>query len=388
MPPKKTVTNPVTTIRGPAYSDGDAGHRPSKANYTRADEEVFMQKVAGRWMEQTGRAQEGRTYSLNKLPAGYELWERPRPSDPRHFDKWLYGHPNHKTFDSPYRFYPHFEFLMRGGHGTCTCDMCKKGKPSPRSSVSVPALPRGRPPLHKGPVDEEGTPDVFQSLFTLLKSERTLTRKIEERASMDWRAEKPLVDSIANSARPPSFVPRHGEIVLYLSPLTQGHELRQDNVSHEFKIFDTRTSRYTGAPRWLAGIVTERPSRTPHIKDLEPKGKNSSTTKNQSVNITGFRIEPLPAPGSKDKNISKQHTYTSLDLIRPFTFWKTCLHGIPEPLLPSLSSTVRSSRGIGHMRRYTPEASSSAPKATGSATWSVSYHNLPGPTPHHQNPQQ
>lgn len=59
MPPKKTVTNPVTTIRGPAYSDGDAGHRPSKANYTRADEEVFMQKVAGRWMEQTGRAQEG-----------------------------------------------------------------------------------------------------------------------------------------------------------------------------------------------------------------------------------------------------------------------------------------------------------------------------------------
>ncbi|KAL8688813.1 MAG: hypothetical protein Q9218_005364 [Villophora microphyllina] len=191
MPPRKKIIGPVTTIKGPEYSDADASHRPNKPTYTRANEEIFMQKVATRWMQEQGLAQAGRTYSLDKLPAGYELWHRPRPSDPNHMDKWLYGHPNHKTFDSPYRFYPHFRYLMHNCSGICTCDICKKGKTSPRSSISAPAAfpkPRGRPalrpPLQKGPTDEEGTPDVFQSLFTLLRSESTLMRNIEEKASM------------------------------------------------------------------------------------------------------------------------------------------------------------------------------------------------------------
>ncbi|KAI4089492.1 MAG: hypothetical protein L6R37_008029 [Teloschistes peruensis] len=304
----------VTKIQGPTYSDGDASHRPTnRPDLRKANEQGYLQKLALKWMQEVGMAKIGKNYSLDQLPAGYEVWERPRTNDPNHFDKWLFGHPNHKTFDSPNRFFPHFVYLMRNGSENCTCKMCNVG-----NSKSLP-VPMAEPspqkaPLHKGPVDEQGMPDVFQHLFTLLKSEGTLTREIEEPFSMDWRAEQPLVEAMANSTRE-SYIPRHGEIVMYLKPrpFLQGHELRQDISSHEFKVYDTKTSQYIGTPQWLAGIVAEMPPLIP-----------------PNMTVFGFRIEPLPTPGSKDQGINKEHTYAPINLIRPFAFWQTCLHGIPE----------------------------------------------------------
>lgn len=53
----------MTVIRGPEYSDGDASHRPHKTNYTRANEEAFMQKIATKWMEEEGGGVRGKFMS-------------------------------------------------------------------------------------------------------------------------------------------------------------------------------------------------------------------------------------------------------------------------------------------------------------------------------------
>ena len=80
---------------------------------------------------------------------------------------------------------------MQHGNGEpCQCDMCgtkgrKLGLKKPVGHPPAATKRHTRPaPLTRGPVDEEGTPDVFCSLFTLLKSEGTLSRVIEERASL------------------------------------------------------------------------------------------------------------------------------------------------------------------------------------------------------------
>ncbi|KAL8872476.1 MAG: hypothetical protein Q9174_001906, partial [Haloplaca sp. 1 TL-2023] len=217
--------------------------------------------------------------------------------------------------------------------------MCKKNKTSPSSSVAAPTTvpkPRGRPPvrpaLNKGPVDEEGTPDVFRSLFTLLKNEGRVTRQIEERASLDWRAERPLVDGfVSKVSKQPSFIPRQGEIVLYVRPSSPPFELHQEPSSGHIKTYDPLLEEFLDYPNWLAGLVIQVPDSSLKTSDLSPSlhPETASGTK-KSVNLNGFRIEPLPSPNSQDKNVSKQHTYVPLHLIRPFCFWQTCLQGIPE----------------------------------------------------------
>ncbi|KAL8899572.1 MAG: hypothetical protein Q9192_001512 [Flavoplaca navasiana] len=328
MPPKRISGGPTAVIKGPAFSDGDATHRPEGGNLTRANEDGYLQFLAEKWMkEEVGGAQP----DVNGF-CGLGVRESPISF----IDRWLYGHPDGKRFDSPNRFYPHFKYLMQHGNGEpCKCDMCgtKGRKPGPKKHVGPPPAATKRQtrptPLTRGPVDEEGTPDVFCSLFTLLKSEGTLSRVIEERASLDWRAERPLVRRHANSIpKQPAFIPRTGEIVLYLRPLPPGVQLRQDPQTHQFSLHDTINNRPAGIPKWVAGVVTQVPSTAPTTASLYPPPDESSD--GPPLNQTGFRIEPLPSPNSSDKNLSKQHTYTPLYLIRPFAFWQHLLAGIPE----------------------------------------------------------
>ncbi|KAI4093539.1 MAG: hypothetical protein LQ339_007677, partial [Xanthoria mediterranea] len=342
MPPKRISGGPMVVVQGPAYSDGDASHRPETGNLTRANEDGYLQTLAEKWMrEEVGAAQPGRRYTLDRLPAGYQAWERPRPNNPKHVDRWLYGHPDQKRFDSPNRFYPHFKYLMQHGNGeACQCDLCgSKGRTrGPSKSTARPQAATKRPtqpaPLNRGPVDEEGTPDVYCSLFTLLKNEGTLSRTIEERASLDWRAEKPLVQKFASVIpKQPAFIPRSGEIVLYIRSLPPGIQLQQDPKTHHFSLHDTIRNRPAGSPKWLAGVVTQTPSTPLDSASLypPPPGDGTHPTDSPSLNQSGFRIEPLPSPNSSDKNLSKQHTYTPLHLIRPFAFWQHLLAGTLEP---------------------------------------------------------
>ncbi|KAL8672016.1 MAG: hypothetical protein Q9168_003521, partial [Polycauliona sp. 1 TL-2023] len=312
MPPKRVSSGPRVVVQGPAYSDGNASHRPEGGNLTRANENGYLQVLAEKWMREE-------------------------------VDRWLYGHPDKKgRFDSPNRFYPHFKYLMQHGNGeSCKCDLCgpsKGRKPGPKASTTTRPQPATKPqtrpvPLTRGPVDEEGTPDVYCSLFTLLKNEGTLSRAIVESASLDWRAERPLVKKMANIiSKQPAFVPRNGEMALYLRPLPSGVQLRQDPKTHLFYLHDSINNRPAGHPKWLAGVVTQVPSPPPSPSSLHPlpPERADQTSAPTSLNRTGFRIEPLPSPNSSDKNLSKQHTYIPLHLIRPFTLWQILLCSIPE----------------------------------------------------------
>ncbi|KAL9600914.1 MAG: hypothetical protein Q9219_002849 [cf. Caloplaca sp. 3 TL-2023] len=286
-------------------------------------------------------------------------WKR-KPEELKKIDRWLYGHPEHKFFDSPYQFYPHWKFLLNFGNGElCNCALCtgKSNHKSRRSSTkSVAALePQTRKaqallPLRNGPVDEEGTPDVYCALFTLLKHEGGLKRKIEERQSLDWRAEKPLVDTFAGEIpNQPSFLPREGEIVLYLRPLPSPLELRQDRQSHHFKIYNPTAGSYVEEyPQWLAGIVTQVPTSPPTVSSLSIPPPSTA-----SLNSSGYRISPLPSPNSSNKLLSKQQTYTSLHLIRPFCLHPHILAGIPpSDQHESISNSLTASATVSLIDRH------------------------------------
>ncbi|KAL8994131.1 MAG: hypothetical protein Q9188_007156, partial [Gyalolechia gomerana] len=283
---------------------------------------------------------------------------------------WLYGHPSKKLFDSPYQFYPHWKFLLNYGSGeSCKCKLCNSTSINRKarqrtnrgsSSSSIAPKSRGPPPFQKGPVDEEGTPDVYSSLFTLLRNEKTLKRKIEERASLDWRAEKPLVDKfVCSIPLQASFLPRQGEVVLYLRPTSSPLELRQDLESCHVRVYDPRTDSYKDSPpQWLAGIVTQVPVSSPTVSSLYPSSASSTPISNiipsePSLNASGYRISPLPSVNSSNKLLSKQQTYTSLHLIRPFSLQSHILAGIPPSLLhESITNALTASATISMIDRH------------------------------------
>lgn len=52
----------MVVVQGPAYSDGDASHRPESGNLTRANEDGYLQTLAEKWMkEEVGAAQPGKS---------------------------------------------------------------------------------------------------------------------------------------------------------------------------------------------------------------------------------------------------------------------------------------------------------------------------------------
>ncbi|KAL8978267.1 MAG: hypothetical protein Q9177_006444 [Variospora cf. flavescens] len=320
---------------------------------------AYLQKIATKWMdEEAGGAEKGRIYTLPALPTGYTLWERPRQSA-KHVDRYLCGHPSHKCFDSPNRFYPHWKFLLNYGSGqACSCDLCASlpSKSSRHSSPSPTALSRKlgarvlqQRLLQNGPVDEEGTPDIFRSLFTLLKSEGQLERKIEEKASLDWRAEKPLVDLFASTIpNQPSFLPRYGEMVFYLRPLPPHLQLCYDPSTQIFRIWDNNSSTYASSPpKWLAGIITQVPS-------ILPTELNSADHDSNNLTTTGYRIQALPSPSSTQKYLSKQHTYTPLSLIRPFFLHSNTLYCIsPSTYHPSIANALTLSATVSLIDKHT-----------------------------------
>ncbi|KAL9610606.1 MAG: hypothetical protein Q9167_004708 [Letrouitia subvulpina] len=330
MPPGRKPAGRVVIVPGPACSDGDPSHKPTLSSYSKANPESWLQKVGAKWMEQEGGGVAGGTiYQLNQFPQGYVLWERTRASG-SHIDRFLYGHPEHKIFDSPYRFYPHFKYLMQRRNGVkCQCDICEKTKGSVKGSISKLTNPRGRLPLHqlrtmlqKGPVDEELTPDIYRSLFTLLKTEGTLTRKIEEPSSMDWRSEKRLVDEIRRKiSKEYSFLPRTGEVVLW---------------------------RRSQSTTWLGGIITQVPEEESFFQDI-----TQETPKQFAVNRSGFRVECLPNPNDEDKHFSRQYSYVPLSAIRPFMLWRTVLKDTPEDKWhPSVRNMLTSCASVSLIDRY------------------------------------
>ncbi|KAF1954618.1 hypothetical protein CC80DRAFT_493737 [Byssothecium circinans] len=354
--------------------DGDPTHRPTGSSFTEVDPPtLYLEKIATKWMKARGEAQAGVSYILDRLPQGYALYQKPRQGKPSHVDKWLYGHPRHRPFDSPNRFYPHFEWLMEndGDSIGCPCSVCVKGgvlhssssRPTSKGSSragsfkssppnrgpplraasasslsaaagpSVPSAPqaKGRPKMaltgmDASRIDEEGTPDVYRNLIDKLKRYQELDETIMEPLSMDWRSEQAILPELLQKLKEEAqWVPRVGDIVLYIRQIPEGLELLQNEDTGEHQFFDPDTETFAGAPVWEAGLVGQAPEEPVDLNDAVHEGD-----KETSISLSGVRVEPLPNPNDKNKSISKRYRYVPVSHTRPFFLWKYYLEHIEE----------------------------------------------------------
>ncbi|KAF2258440.1 hypothetical protein CC78DRAFT_421564, partial [Lojkania enalia] len=325
-------------------SDGDVTKTPKTRDYYQVYPPTFyLEKLGMQWMKDRGEAVPGINYVLNALPAGYVLYKRVRPSNTKQVDKYLYGHPSGKYFDSPNRFYPHFKHLMSTGGGIgCPCTVCNAigGQILPlkqKTTAPLKAGPllqhqhqRGQPKvvmsgMDASRVDEEGNPDVYRNLVDKLRRTGVLDEDIEEPLSIDWVAEKKILPQrLREIEHSPQWHPRVGDIVLYVKLLPPSTEVCRCKQG-DFKIWDSNTKTFLGHPAWEAGLIGQVPSEETDIDDLVME-----RDKAMSVSYSGIRIEPLPDPNSSDKSLSKRYTYLPIHHTRPFVFWKDILTNVPK----------------------------------------------------------
>ncbi|KAF2128021.1 hypothetical protein P153DRAFT_367925, partial [Dothidotthia symphoricarpi CBS 119687] len=386
----------------PGCSDGDATHIPRPGKCTQVNPPtLYLEKIGQQWMEERGEAQAGVKYVLESLPPGYSMWQRPRGKG-AHVDKYLYGHPSHRAFDSPNRFYPHFAYLVQNAGNSigCPCTVCMGGsgvlpKTSPNNSMRTSSAASSRPPTatqtyklptaksapvfpdlrhasqipaktstpayHDHPqafqvlqpqptltaplalqptswpkvirpgmsttrTDEKGTPDIYRNLIEKLRRDNVIDETIEEPLSPDWKAEQEILPTLLKELKVrDKWVPRAGDIVLYVRELSEDVDIVRNNASGEFKLFDGQMNRYIGSPAWEAGLIGQIPTEMTTIDDIIEDG-------DRPVNITysGVRIEPLPNVNDPDKSLSKRYKYFPIRQVRPFILWKELLHQIPQ----------------------------------------------------------
>lgn len=176
-------------------------------------------------------------------------------------------------------------------------------------------------------VDDEGTPDVYRDLIDKLKREGSVDEPIKEPYSMDWRAERELVPAmLSRISKQPSWVPRIGELVLFVRRLEGREEICFEEASHEYKVYSLDDRQFKDHPRWEAGVIAQVNAERVEIADLVKE----TPDKEYQVNYSGFRVEPFPDPNSDEKPYSKQYKYVPLHYTRPFVFWAEFLRGKPE----------------------------------------------------------
>ena len=62
MPPK--VAAQAVTVPIGEYSDGDASHRPANSSYAPCDPAMYLEKLAKKWMDDRGLAEQGQDFFL------------------------------------------------------------------------------------------------------------------------------------------------------------------------------------------------------------------------------------------------------------------------------------------------------------------------------------
>ncbi|KAL1970594.1 hypothetical protein VTN77DRAFT_4238 [Rasamsonia byssochlamydoides] len=333
------------------FSDGDPSTWPKGPQFRRVNDELYRHKLAMMWLQRRGQLEKGKNYILDRLPDNYVLFDRPRYSNPTIRDKFLWGHPSGSYFNSPNQLFPHFLWLMNGGTGRCSCENCKKKtmvtqiRPKvPGETFKTTSWTRIGP---RGPLDPEGTPDVFRAAVLKLKERGTLDEPINETLSMDWRAEhKYLQQHLVKSSLQNSFIPRAGELVLW-APEIDG-ELIYDEKTNTHRVYSFKKGRWLGVPAWRAGTVGQTPEEDVVLEDLiEPMPKR------WAVNYSGFRVETFPDPNSYDKSYSLQAKYVHLNCIRPLNYWQIFLQGIPqEDWHPSIKHALTVMSSISLVDKY------------------------------------
>ncbi|KAK0906526.1 hypothetical protein LTR57_017753 [Friedmanniomyces endolithicus] len=324
-------------------SDGDGRRRPKTDGPTRNDE-YWLQRMGEEWAKAQGKPKGN--YRLDTLPDGYGGWEKGRGGDTKHVDRYLFGHVKGPARSIP-DIMPHFIYLMEHGSAFgCNCKLCVSGSrasgagaagekssskgdrqsphfapstatasraqsyaPLPPPGPKLIGRPRKQPDVETAPpprrkqVDEEGTPDALRMLLDKLKTagtEGTIDEPIFESLSPDWRTgHTMLMETLREWPKLPSYVPRVGELVLFVRSLAPDESLGWDKDT--WRVLAGR--EWADKPRWEAGVITQMP--TEAITDDDLKG----------VSI------------GKEHNV---HKYVPLHAIRPLALWKECLSGVEQ----------------------------------------------------------
>ncbi|USP79105.1 uncharacterized protein yc1106_06379 [Curvularia clavata] len=372
----------------PGCSDGDPLHAPPPGYSQITPPTLYLEKIAQQWVTQRGEAQPGVQYILEALPAGYTMWHRPRPSDPNCFDKYLFGHPSHRKFDSPNRFFPHFQYLMDNGGNSlgCPCTVCQGSsgllpRAAPNSSrvrssstalsrrssnASAPTPLASRPDsahcaaqerpkklspgLDTSSVDQDGTPDVYRNLIEKLRSHKHVDEDICEPLSPDWRAEQSKLSKLLRILKSQEqWIPRNGDIVLFVRNLSDRITIARYDTTGELRLYDEQSDEFLDVPRWEAGLVTEAAPGSNTDADLLESDTNSSA----DASCSGIRVEPVPDPNSTDKSLSKRYKYISLRQSRPFFLWKEMLRQVDqEQWHPSVRNALALTSTVSLMGKY------------------------------------
>ncbi|PIA94896.1 hypothetical protein CB0940_08268 [Cercospora beticola] len=111
----------------PVWGASDGVHVLPTNQSLHRDDNHYRHHLAMLWFKHAGGTREDTTFKLNQLPIGYSGWERTRqyPDGRRHVDRYLYGHPSGKRFDSLPKALTHFQHWLEFGHSNgCPCVLC------------------------------------------------------------------------------------------------------------------------------------------------------------------------------------------------------------------------------------------------------------------------
>ncbi|KAI9868160.1 MAG: hypothetical protein M1813_006905 [Trichoglossum hirsutum] len=305
------------------FSDGDPSKRPTIDGYVPSSSDVYEHKIGVLWAK--ARAEQGdsmintnRKYVLDRLPKGYEAYEKPRGNNPAHIDRYLFGHPRGNAFDSPKKFFPHFLWLMsHSANGqaqeSCKCIYCDR---APRAAKVL--KPKERAPIMK---TSDGNAHIWRTFLKKLKKEGSIDQDLRDPENMELAvSQQTLDDTYREIHNSPSYRHRVGELVLF-------YEVNPD--TRVPVALDPKTQKPTFLLEWKAGVISLQ-----NDEDHEPLVEEDlffEREKRWAITYSGFKVEFYPDPrASEPKEWSKHTTYVPLHQIRPFNYWVEVLAGIPK----------------------------------------------------------
>ncbi|MDI1490341.1 MAG: hypothetical protein OHK93_001541 [Ramalina farinacea] len=330
-------------------SDGDPSHRPPPNSRhviaTREAQANYRAKVGKAIAKSLEGYRPGMEYILKNLPEGYTFYERPRPpgkgTQMVRIDRFLFGHPSHYIFMSSCEFTPHARWLATNGRGTCSCFGCNGGRtkstkrkrsrpaaPTPtatktdtsRPVVLIKDSPPSPSPKREARTDEhseaaepqEGS--ILTKLFTDLKTEGNLDLPIT-RFKQD-RNFNPSPTIIWSQG---AFVPRRGELVLYLSSAPLSNQPSNPDSPHQ-----TRSAN--AQPVWKSGFVTQLPHYLLPPLELSDITEPNPRSSNVGNHLAGFRVQTMSDSKSFHSDQELPMEYLPLKSLRPFCFHEEILN--------------------------------------------------------------
>lgn len=197
-------------------------------------------------------------------------------------------------------------------------------------------------------VDEEGTEDLWRILVDELEEQGTVDKSIAEPDSIDWCLEHlSIAKQLDEIATKPSWMPRVGEIILFVRNLAVGTQIIYNHTFKTFTHWD-QLLRTATPIAWEAGVLIQLPEGTIPLNNLV-----SEQGRDMQVNYSGFRIEPMPEVGNPDKPWSKRPAYVPLHQIRPFNFWHEYTKGTPaHELHPTINHTLTAMSSFSLLHKF------------------------------------